>query len=316
MISNVKSARAPEYKAARKVRSEVWAGWALVLPALLMVGGFIVVPLVASVVISFTSYDLTRTGASWVGLENYTDLLWKDGSGAGTFLAALRHSFFFGFTSVAIEFVLGFSLALLLNQVVRLSGLLRTLLVLPIMIAPTVSALQWRWILDADYGILNYLALQLGLLDSPQLWLIQPDAAIWTVILVDVWQTTPFVLLFMLAGLQSLPLEPYEAARVDGAAPLQLFWYLTLPLLRPVILAVLLLRFMDAFRIFDIVYVLTRGGPAFATDMVSLFTYRTGLQWFEIGKASAAGVLTLLVIAFCAALLFSFLGPGRNEERV
>ena len=316
MISNVKSARAPEYKAAHKVRSDVWAGWALVLPALLMVGGFIVVPLVASVVISFTSYDLTRTGASWVGLENYTDLLWKDGSGAGTFLAALRHSFLFGFTSVAIEFVLGFSLALLLNQVVRLSGLLRTLLVLPIMIAPTVSALQWRWILDADYGILNYLALQLGLLDSPQLWLIQPDAAIWTVILVDVWQTTPFVLLFMLAGLQSLPVGPYEAARVDGAAPLQLFWYLTLPLLRPVILAVLLLRFMDAFRIFDIVYVLTRGGPAFATDMVSLFTYRTGLQWFEIGKASAAGVLTLLVIAFCAALLFSLLGPGRNEERV
>jgi multiple sugar transport system permease protein len=299
---------------ARRAASDVWAGWALVLPALLVVGCFIVLPLLASVVISFTNYDLTHAGAAWIGLRNYFALLSRDGNSAGTFLAALRNSFFFGFTSVAIEFTVGFGLALLLNRTVRLSGMLRTLLVLPIMIAPTVSALQWRWILDPDNGILNHLALQFGFLDKPQLWLIQPAAAIWTVVLVDVWQTTPFVLLFLLAGLQSLPQEPYEAAKVDGASSLQLFWHLTLPLLRPVILAVLLLRFMDAFRIFDIVYVLTRGGPAYATDMVSLFTYRTGLQWFEIGKASAAGILTLAVIALCAALLLWLLGPGRRQE--
>jgi ABC-type sugar transport system permease subunit len=294
--------------------SEQWVGWALTLPALLMVAAFIVLPLAASIVVSFSNYSLTRPDFAWLGLENYFDLLWRDGDSAGTFVAALRHSFFFATVSVAIEFILGFGLALLLNRVVRLSGLLRTLLVLPIMIAPTVSALQWRWILDPDNGVLNYLGRAVGLLDRPQLWLIQPDAAIWTVVLVDVWQTTPFVLLFLLAGLKSLPQEPYEAAQVDGASSLQLFWFLTLPLLRPVMLAVLLLRFMDAFRIFDIVYVLTRGGPAFATDMVSLYTYRAGLQWFEIGKASAAGVLTLIIIALCAAGLLWLLGPGRRRE--
>jgi multiple sugar transport system permease protein len=283
------------------------AGWALTLPALLMIAAFILLPLLASIAVSFTNYSLTRPGIAWVGLKNYQDLLIGDGAAAGTFLAALRNSLIFGIVSVGIEFVLGFILALLLYRVTKGSGILRTLLVLPIMVAPAVSALQWRWILDPDNGILNYFGLQLGLLDRPQLWLVRPAEAIWTVVLVDVWQTTPFVLLF-------LPEEPYEAARVDGASSLQIFRWLTLPLLRPVILTVLLLRFMDAFRIFDIVYVLTRGGPAFATDMVSLYTYRAGLQWFEIGKASAAATLTLILIALCAAVLLRFLGDSPADR--
>lgn len=290
------------------------AAVALVTPALLMVGFFIVLPLLASLGASLTSYELTSGQGAWVGLRNYHDLLIGDGGAAGTFRAALGHTLRFAFVSVAIEFVLGFALALLLNRVVRLGGAARTLLVMPIMVAPTVSALQWRWILDPDNGILNFAGMRLGLLSSPQLWLIQPQAAFWTLVLVDVWQTTPFVLLFLLAGLQSLPAEPYEAARVDGAAGVQLFLRLTLPLLRPVILSVLLLRFMDAFRIFDIAYVLTRGGPAYATDMVSLYTYRVGLQWFDSGKASAAAALTLFIIGACAAVLL--LGLGRRGEEV
>lgn len=288
------------------------AGIALVTPALLMVGALIVLPLLASLAASLTNYALTSGHATWVGLGNYFDLLIGDGGDAGTFRAALGHTLRFAFVSVAIEFVLGFALALLLNRVVRLGGLARTLLVIPIMVAPTVSALQWRWILDPDNGILNYIGMRLGLLASPQLWLIQPQAAFWTLVLVDVWQTTPFVMLFLLAGLQSLPADPYEAARVDGASSFQIFLRLTLPLLRPVILSVLLLRFIDAFRIFDIAYVLTRGGPAYATDMVSLYTYRVGLQWFAIGKASASAVLTLLIIGACAAVLL--VGLGRRQE--
>ncbi len=295
-----------------KRRRTNWAGIALVTPALLMVGAIIVLPLGASLAASLTDYELTSGRASWVGLGNYFALLVGDGGDAGTFRAALGHTLRFSLASLAIEFVLGFTLALLLNRVVRLSGPARTLLVLPIMVAPTVSALQWRWILDPDNGILNYVGVRLGLLSSPQLWLIQPQAAFWTLVLVDVWQTTPFVLLFLLAGLQSLPAEPYEAARVDGASSYQIFLRLTLPLLRPVILSVLLLRFMDAFRIFDIAYVLTRGGPAYATDMVSLYTYRVGLQWFAIGKSSASAVLTLLIIGACAAVLL--LGLGRRGE--
>lgn len=288
-----------------------WVGIALVTPALLMVGLLIVLPLAASLAASLTDYELTTGRGAWVGLGNYYDLLLGDG-GAGTFRAALGHTLRFALISLAIEFVLGFALALLLNRVVRFGGLARTLLVMPIMVAPTVSALQWRWILDPDNGILNFVGMRLGMSWAPQIWLIQPQAAFWTLVVVDVWQTTPFVLLFLLAGLQSLPAEPYEAARVDGASDTQIFVRLTLPLLRPVILSVLLLRFMDAFRIFDIAYVLTRGGPAYATDMVSLYTYRVGLQWFDIGKASASAVLTLLIIGACAAVLL--LGLGRREE--
>lgn len=296
----------------RRRRRTDWAGVALVTPALVMVGVFIVLPLAASLAASLTSYELTTGRGAFVGFGNYIELLASDGGDAGTFRAALGHTLRFALASVAIEFGLGFALALLLNRVVRLGGLARTLLVAPIMVAPTVSALQWRWILDPDNGILNYIGTQLGMPWAPQLWLIQPQAAFWTLVLVDVWQTTPFVLLFLLAGLQSLPAEPYEAARVDGASAWQIFLRLTLPLLRPVILSVLLLRFMDAFRIFDIAYVLTRGGPAYATDMVSLYTYRVGLQWFDIGKASAAAALTLLIIGACAAVLL--LGLGRRRE--
>ena len=289
-----------------------WAGVALVTPALFMVGVFIVLPLAASLAASLTDYELTSGRGAWIGFGNYYDLLVGDGSDAGTFRAALGHTLRFAFVSVAIEFGLGFALALLLNRVVRLGGLARTLLVVPIMVAPTVSALQWRWILDPDNGILNVVGMRLGMPWAPQLWLIQPQAAFWTLVLVDVWQTTPFVLLFLLAGLQSLPVDPYEAARVDGASGMQIFLRLTLPLLRPVILSVLLLRFMDAFRIFDIAYVLTRGGPAYATDMISLYTYRVGLQWFDIGKASASAALTLFIIGACAAVLL--LGLGRRQE--
>lgn len=281
-----------------------------------MVGLFIGLPLIASMFYSVTNFELTSQKMEWVGLGNYVDLLVSDGTDAGTFRAALNHTFRFAVVSVLIELLLGFALALLLNRVARFGGLVRTLLVMPIMIAPTVSALQWRWILDPDNGILNFIGTRLGMLASPQLWLIQPQAAFWALVLVDVWQTTPFVLLFLLAGLQSLPSEPFEAARVDGASGCQLFRHLTLPLLRPVILSVLLLRFMDAFRIFDISYVLTRGGPAYATDMVSIYTYRVGLQWFEIGKASAAATVTLIIIAACAVLFILGLGRRTAEARI
>ncbi len=291
-------------------RARTWAGLALIAPALALIGFAIVLPLVASLVYSLTDIELTQREWRWVGLGNYRALLFGE-SGAGSFIAALRITARFALASLLIEFVLGFGLALILNRIGRSGGLVRTLLVMPIMIAPTVSALQWRWILDPDNGILNYLGVRLGLLAGPQLWLIRPQAAFWALVLVDVWQTLPFVLLFLLAGLQSIPVEPVEAARVDGASPLQVFRHITLPFLRPVILAVVLLRFMDAFRIFDIAYVLTRGGPAFATDTVSLYTYRLGLQWFETGKASAASSVTLFIIAACAALFIA--GLGRRE---
>lgn len=291
-------------------RARTWVGLALIAPAALLVAFVVVLPLAASFVYSLTDLQLTRPAWKWVGLGNYQELFAGD-AGAGSFVAALGITFRFALASLAIEFFLGFGLALILHRIGRFGGVVRTLLVMPIMIAPTVSALQWRWILDPDNGILNYLGVRLGLLDSPQIWLIRPQSAFWTLVLVDVWQTLPFVLLFLLAGLQSMPAEPVEAARVDGASPLQVFRYLTLPYLRPVILSVILLRFMDAFRIFDIAYVLTRGGPAFATDTVTLYTYRLGLQWFETGAASAASVVTFLIIAGCAAAFI--LGLQRRE---
>lgn len=299
----------------KSVKPDSRVGNALVAPGMAFIVLLIFGPLLVSLVLSTTTFDLSSPRTSFVGLGNYIDLIVREGGAAGTFRASLVHSLTFSVVSVSIEFAIGFLLALLLNRSFRLSGFVRTLLVLPIMIAPTVSALQWRWILDPDNGILNVVARHLGPLSGAQAWLVQPHGAMGALVLVDVWQTTPFVLLFLLAGLQGLPRGPYEAAFVDGASSLQAFWYLTLPMLRQVILAVLLLRFMDAFRIFDIAYVLTRGGPAFATDMVSLFTYRLGLQWFAIGKAGAASAVTLLVIALCAATLIAILGLRPRSAR-
>lgn len=197
-------------------------------------------------------------------------------------------------------------LALLLNQELKGRGLLRSFILLPMMCTNVVIGLMWRLLLNYQYGLVNYYLGRLGFL--PVEWLSSPDVAMASVVLVDVWNTTSFVALMLLAGLQSLPDEPYEAARIDGASPIQSFFYLTLPLLKPIILVTLLWRFIDTFRIFDVVYLLTAGGPARATETVSIYIYRYGFQSFNLGVSAASSFIMLLIMLVVAGFLVKTIG--------
>jgi multiple sugar transport system permease protein len=204
-------------------------------------------------------------------------------------------------SAISLEFILGIGLALLLDRDLFGKGLIRSLVLLPMMCTNVVIGLTWRLLLNYQFGIVNYYLGVLGI--APVEWLSNPSLARPSIILVDVWNTTSFVALMILAGLQAMPEEPFEAARIDGASAWQTFRYLTLPLLRPTILVVLLWRVIDTFRIFDVVYLLTAGGPARATETVSLYVYRNGFQLFNLGYASAASYVMILIMLVIAAIL-------------
>jgi multiple sugar transport system permease protein len=210
--------------------------------------------------------------------------------------------------AISIEFILGMLAALLLNHEIKGKGLFRSFILLPMMCTNVVIGLTWRLLLNYQYGLVNYYLGQLGIL--PIEWLSSPKVAMTSVVIVDVWNTTSFVALMLLAGLQSLPEEPFEAARMDGASSLQTFYYLTLPLLRPIILVVLLWRFIDTFRIFDVIYLLTAGGPARVTETVSIYVYRYGFQSFNLGIAAAAAFIMLLIMLAIAGVLARAINRG------
>lgn len=212
---------------------------------------------------------------------------------------SVKNTLVFTISAVSIEFVLGLGLALLMDKYIRRMNFLKTILMLPMMLPPIAVAITWKLIYQPQFGVLNELMFQLGL--PAQAWAGDVDLAMATIIAVDVWEWTPFIFLLMLAGLASLPNEPYEAAQVDGASAWRQFWDLTLPFLKPVIAIALLLRIMDALRLFDIVFILTKGGPANATETVSFYIYKVALRFVDIGYASAISLIVLAVtIGFSA----------------
>lgn len=287
-----------------KRRSEpVW----FIAPAFVAIGLILVYPLGYSLWLSFHEWTLRgfRQGIPWVGLQNYVDLFRNP-----EFLNALRITFTFMFFAVGIEFVLGMLLALLLNHDLRGKNIMRALILLPMMCTNVVIGLTWRLLLNYEFGLVNY---YLGVLGIESIeWLSKPAVALPAVILVDVWNTTSFVALMLLAGLQALPDEPFEAARIDGASGWQSFTHLTLPLLRQTILVALLWRVIDTFRIFDVIYLLTAGGPARATETVSIYVYRYGFQSFNLGYASAASYIMILIMLIIAAVLARMMGRIEN----
>lgn len=276
-------------------------------PAFLILFVILVYPLGYSFWLSFHEWTLAGfvNGVPWVGLDNYLSLLaQKD------FLNSLGMTFTFVISALALEFTLGMGVALLLNQSLFGRNLVRSLIFLPMMCTNVVIGLTWRLLFNYEYGIIDFYIRQIGL--PPVEWLSAPGVAMVAVILVDVWNTTSFVALMLLAGLQSLPEEPFEAARIDGASAWQTFTYLTLPMLRPAILVALLWRLIDTFRIFDVVYLLTAGGPARTTEMISLYVYTYGFKSFNLGYASAASYTMILIMLVLAGLLARSI--GRSSE--
>ena len=261
-------------------------------PTLLILFAMLAFPTAYVFSISLRDYKLTdpTAGNPFVGLENYKTLLSDP-----EFFSALWRSVLFTVGSVTLTFVVGMAIALLLNRRdIRGTGLTRTAILVPLILTPLVIGATYRFMLDRDNGIINEFLALVGLQRIP--FLADPAWAMTSVILVDVWQWTPFAVLVLLAGLESLPVEPFEAARMDGASRWGEFWYITLPLLAPVIAVVLLIRTMDAFREFDKIFIMTGGGPGIATQTLPIFLYRSGFQDFDMGFSAATGVVMLIIV--------------------
>jgi multiple sugar transport system permease protein len=266
-------------------------------PTLLILLAMLAFPTGYVLIVSLRDFKLTdpTAGNPFVGLENYRTLLSDP-----AFFAALWKSVLFTVASVALSFVVGLAVALLLNRRdIRGTGLTRTVILVPLILTPLVIGATYRFMLDRDNGIINEFLALVGLERIP--FLADSTWAMLSVILVDAWQWTPFAVLVLLAGLESLPVEPFEAARMDGASRWAEFWYITLPLLAPVISVVLLIRTMDAFREFDKIFIMTGGGPGTATQTLPIFLYRSGFQDFDMGFSAATGVVMLIIVTLVSS---------------
>jgi len=278
----------------------------LVGPAVLYLIAFSVYPLVTSLIRSFESYDPRTTSWSWIGLANYRQLFSDP-----EFWHTVEHTFVFTFGAVAIQVVLGTALALFFNQKLRGATLVRGILILPMLLTPIVVGLMWRALLNPNWGMLNWIANELGFHNVQ--WLSDPGTALRTLILVDCWQWTPFVFVIVYARLQALDQEVFEAGSVDGATWFQRTRYLTLPMLMPAIVFAAVFRGIDAFRTFDLVYGLTNGGPVQATTTLSFESFQNGFEFLHYGYASAVAYVMVIVAAIGVTILFRFVRVRREE---
>ena len=259
----------------------------LIAPTLAVLLALTIYPLVYSIKISFQTES--ADGLRWT-LQNFARL-----AGDGFFLSALAHTFIYAATALTIEFLLGLALALLLNTQLRGRSIFRAILLVPMMLPAVVVGVVWRLMLNPNFGAVNGTVKSFGVNTETLTWTASPKLAMASVIIADVWQWTPFMFLILLAGLQAIPQEPYEAALIDGSSPWQTFRHVTLPLLKPAILIALLLRTMDLLRVFDQIFILTEGGPGFATETVSLYIYRTAFRFSNFGYAAAMSFVLLII---------------------
>ncbi len=274
----------------------------LIAPTFLIVFGLLVYPLGYAIVLGFSNKILTGSVPfKWVGLENYIDLLEVDSEMWTSVGVTLR----FALVGVFFEFIIGLSLALLLNREFRGRTWLRVGLLVPLMVPPLASGLIWRIIYDDEFGVFPHLIRTVGA--NPPIFLGDPDWALYAVVATEVWRSSPFMVLVLLAALQAQPVETIEAAEVDGASGWQVFRLITLPFITPVIIVALLFRTVDALRTFDLIFLLTAGGPGTTTEVISMFIYRWGFRHFKLGFTSAASILlmiaTLIICIFYLRML-------------
>ena len=271
----------------------------LLLPAAVVVFGVVLYPVARTFVISLFAVDSPMAGSyPFVGLGNYTKVF-QDSA----FYPVLGHTVYFTLLSTFLELSLGIAVALLLDAPLRVRWFWRSIVVLPWALPTIVNGALWRWIYNGQYGALNGLLAALGISDTPVQWLGSPFLALNMVILADVWKNTSIVVFFILAGLQTIPRDLYEAARVDGAGPWRAFWRITFPLLTPSIAVVLILRTIEAFKVFDIIYVMTGGGPASGTQTIAFYTYLQAFSNQLFGYGAALAYLIVLAV-FALAMLY------------
>jgi multiple sugar transport system permease protein len=282
--------------------------WALVLPAALLLLILAIGPTLYVFGLAFLKYTPGRP-LQFAGLGNFiraftTERFWR-----GLYITG-----WFVFGSIAVQLIIGFTTALSLQRVGRrLRQIATTLMLIPMMIAPTVVGVLWKMIYKARYGALNYMLEQVGIVGPD--WLADKTAALAGLLIADIWEWTPFMTILLLAGLQSLSREIYEAAYVDGSSTWQVFKNMTIPLMRPFIFLAVFLRMVDALKTFDLIFGITRGGPGDFTESIAWYTYKVGFTYFELGYAAAISVVQLLIIIILGRVLLKQLSRVRQESR-
>jgi multiple sugar transport system permease protein len=273
----------------------------LTAPGLAVLVLIVLAPILFTLAVSLFDFTLLKPNFdSFVGVGKYAEAWTQDYVADALWVTAK-----FVVASVVIELVLGLSIALALNRVIRFKNLYYVIFLAPLMMNPVVVGQMWRLLLHSELGIVNYLLKRVGL--GPINWLGDPVNAFWTVVLCDIWHQMSFMAILLLAGLSALPREPYEAARMDGASAIRTFMHITLPLMRPVIAVAVLLRLISAIRTFDIIFVMTKGGPGTATDLISYFVYRAAFFGLDISRASAMSVALLILALALTAYLYRYM---------
>lgn len=262
----------------------------LTAPGLALLAAVVVYPLVTALITAFFKQSLVEPGREFVGFQNIVDVL------TGDFLPLLSQTLVFTVGTTIAPFIVGFSLALALNTRIRGAKVLRGLMLIPWLIPGVVVSFLWMWIFNGNYGVLNAVLEGVGLIDEPQAWLANPTTAMVAVIVAKTWQSFPWMMVMLLAGLQTVPVELHEAAEIDGAGTVRRFFSITVPQMRGIIGLVLLLEFIWNFQHFDIIYVLTGGGPAGSTQTFATAVYETAFDGFDLGRAGALGLLWMVLL--------------------
>ena len=294
-------------KASRLTRQRVRYAWLFMAPMLIVLALVAGWPLLRTIWFGFTDASLADlSGAEFVGFLNYYYLLQDP-----DWWNAVWNTLVFTAVSLTVETILGLAIALALNAHFRGRGLLRAAVLIPWAIPTVVSAQMWNWMYHDVFGVINHALMGLGLISTPIAWTASPDTALLAVILVDIWKTTPFMALLLLAGLQMLPQECYESARVDGVHPVKVFLKVTLPLLKPALMVAVIFRMLDALRIFDLIYVMT--GNNRETMSMSVYARQHLVDFQDVGYGSAAATLLFLIIALFTVVYLTLGRVGREE---
>ena len=287
-------------------------GAAFLFPAVFLLLLLLVGPFLYTIYLGFTdlSYSTPGQDGNFVGLANYRRLLFED----GVFWHSVATTLRFVAAAVSVEMLLGFSIAMLLAAQVQRSRLIMPLVLVPMMLAPVAVGLLWKLVLQGDFGMVTYSLRALGLLGAETSPLGDPALALTTMVLVDIWQWTPFVVLVTLAGLLGLPRAPFEAAMMDGASRRRIFFDVTLPLMRPILAMVLLLRTIDAFKEFDKVFLMTGGGPGTSTELLSIYVYRVNFRNWDLGYGAVCAFMIYLVVLLLCKVFYGALSRAATSH--
>ncbi len=278
-----------------------------VLPAVVVMVLLVIFPTLYALGISLTRWHMTEaTPPVFSGLENYLFLLTD-----ARFWQALGRTLVFTATSTVATLALGMILALLLNRALPGKNFFRTLLIVPMIVTPVVVGLTWRFMYNPELGMINYFISLLGF--EKVAFLGKVSTSLPSVIVTDIWQYTPFAMLILLAGLESLPGEPYEAAQIDGASPTRIFWQITLPMMRGPVLVTVLFRVMFSFNTFDTIYVMTGGGPGRSSETLIMYAYRLGFEQWHMGESAAAALIMLILITMLTRFILNVMREREQE---